>query len=88
MKRECSGQGHFCHLTFSCDLDLGNIQNFSHDTRTSQGEQLCQVILKSIHKCRRYASDKVNFVAGPSAVTLTFGMTQVLINGNNFAKYF
>ena len=67
----------------------------SHDTSTHQEEQLCQVIFKSIHKCRSYAPDKVNFVVWPSNVNLTLDISQqpflmilVLIKYNNCAKLF
>ena len=49
------------YLTFKCDLDLGPTQtNMSLDTSTHQEEQLCQIILKSIRKCRSNGSDKLN----------------------------
>ena len=44
----------FYRLTFKCGLDLqvtwSNVLN----------EQLCQIILKSMHKCRSYGADKLN----------------------------
>ena len=50
----------FYHLTFKWDLDLQHTWiNTSNDT-SSQGEQLCQIILKSMHKCRSYGPDKLN----------------------------
>ena len=49
----------FYHLTFKCDLDLQHTwTNVSNGTSTCQGEKLCQVTLKSIHKCRSYGPDK------------------------------
>ena len=48
----------FYHLTFTCDLGLHS--NWTNDTFTPQGEQLCHIILKSMHKCRRYSPDKIN----------------------------
>ena len=60
-KKLCSGQGLFKHLTFNCALDLEHIKtNFSHDTSTFLGEQVCKVFLKSIDKYRSYAPDKGN----------------------------
>ena len=51
----------FYHLTFKCDLDLPHTWiNVSNGTATSQGEQLCQIILKSMHNCRSYGWDKCN----------------------------
>ena len=41
------------------DLDLGPTRaNVSNGTSTHDGEQLCQIILKSIHTCRTYSLDK------------------------------
>ena len=38
-----------------CDLDLGPTRtNVSNGTSSRDGEQLCQIILKSIHNCRSY----------------------------------
>ena len=49
------------HLTFKCDLDFQPTQtNVSNGTTTPQGEHLCKIILKSMHKCRNYGSDKLN----------------------------
>ena len=43
----------FYHLTFKCDLDLQlTWTNVSNGTSTPQGEQLCDIILKSSNKCR------------------------------------
>ena len=51
----------FYHLTFKCDLDLPHTWiNVSNGTATPQREQLCQIILKSMHKCRSYGWDKRN----------------------------
>ena len=46
----------------------------------SSRKQLCQIILKSMHKCRRYGPDKINlyhFIIWPSCVTLTFNLQNV-----------
>ena len=52
---------HFNHLTFKCDLDIQPTwTNVSNGTVTPQGEQLCQIILKSMHKCRSNGWDKLN----------------------------
>ena len=51
----------FYHLTFKCDLDLQPTwTNVSNGTATPQAEQLCQIILKSMQKCRSYGCDKLN----------------------------
>ena len=51
----------FYHLTFKCDLDLQPTwTNVSNGTSTPQGQQLCQIILKSMHKCATYDPDKFN----------------------------
>ena len=51
----------FYHLTFKCDLDLPHTWiNVSNGTATPQGEQLCQIILKSMHNCMSYGWDKRN----------------------------
>ena len=51
----------FYHLTFKCDLDLQPTRpNASNDISTPQVEQVCLIILKFIHKCRRYGQDKLN----------------------------
>ena len=45
---------HFYCLTFKCDLDL-------QLTRiNASNKHLCQIILKSLHKCRSYGPDKPN----------------------------
>ena len=52
---------YFCDLTFKCDLDLQpTLRNVSNDTATFQGEQLCQIILKPMHKHRSYGPEKLN----------------------------
>ena len=41
----------FYHLTFKCDLDLQPIwTNVLNGISTCQGEKLCQIVLKSMHK--------------------------------------
>ena len=53
--------GPFSHWTFKGDLDLQPTQtNVSNGTTTPQGEHLCKIILKSMHKCRSYGPDKLN----------------------------
>ena len=46
--------------SFMCDLSLQPTQtNVSNGTTTPQGEHLCKIILKSMHKCRSYGSDRL-----------------------------
>ena len=61
-------------------------------------EQLCQIILKSMHKCRSYGPDRLNLdhlIIWPSSVTSTFNlleqmfqMAYLLLKKNNCAKLF
>ena len=51
----------FYHLTFKCDLDLQPTwTNVSNGTSPPRGQQLCKIILKSMHKCTSYGLDKLN----------------------------
>ena len=74
----------FYHLSFKSDLELQPTQaKVSNDTTTPQGENLCQTILKSIHKCRSYGLDKRmydHFIIWPSSVTLTFNLPKKVSN--------
>ena len=63
----------FYWLTFKSDLDLHltwiNVSN----------EHACQIILKSMYKCRSYGPDKLNldhFIIWRSSVTLTFNVSE------------
>ena len=48
-------------LIFKFDLDLQNTwTNFSNGISNPQGEQLCKIILKSMHKCRSDGPDTLN----------------------------
>ena len=50
----------FYNLTFKCDLELKPTwTDVSNGTSTSQGEELCQMILKSMINCRSYGPDKL-----------------------------
>ena len=40
------------------DLDLQPTSTISNGISTPQGEHLCQIILKSMHRCTSYGSDK------------------------------
>ena len=71
--------------------------NASNGTFTPQGEQLCQMIFKSIYKCRSYGLNKFNFWPFhhlTSSVTLTFYLSEqlfqilLLLKRNSCAKLF
>ena len=81
------------HLTFKSDLDLQSIwTNVSSDTATPQGDEVCQIILISIHKCRSYGPDMLNlwpfYIIWPSSVTLIFNLPEQMFQINNLAKLF
>ena len=58
-----------------CDLDLKPIwTNVSNSSVTPKGEQLCQIILKSMRKWR--SSSYNHFIIWPSRVTLTFNLPE------------
>ena len=47
--------GPFLHLTFKCNTDLHpTLTSVSNGTSTPPGQQLCHIILKSMHKCTSY----------------------------------
>ena len=49
----------FFFLVGGCGSErIGKI--VSNSTFTLKGEQLCKIILKSMHKCRSYGQDKLN----------------------------
>ena len=57
--QNCRSYGPDKNLTFKYDLDLGPTStNVSNSTSALDGEQLCQIILKSIQNCRSYGPDK------------------------------
>ena len=61
------------------------------DWTNVSNEQLCQIILKSMHKCRSYGPDKLNFdhyIIWPSNVTLTFNLPEQMFLMNNCVKLF
>ena len=75
----------FSHLTFKCDLDLQPTW-----TKVSN-EQLCQIILKSMHKCTGYGSDKLNlwpFYHLTFQYDLDFQPTWTKVSISNCAKLF
>ena len=89
-----ASQWSFYCLTFKCDVD------FQLTWTNVSNEQLCQIILKSMHKCRSYGLKKLNLwpfyhFFWPSSVTLTFNipehmfqMALLLLRENNCAKLF
>ena len=68
-------------MTFKCDLDL------QPTSTIVSNELLCQIILKSTHKCRIYGPDKLNLWSFYHS-TLTFNPPQQMIQMNNYAKLF
>ena len=53
--------GPFYHLTFNYNLDVGSTwTNISNGNSLHQGEQLYQIILKSMYICGSYGQDKLN----------------------------
>ena len=88
----------FYHLTFKCDLDLQlTWTNVSNGTATLQKEQLCQIILKSMHTWRSHGPDKLSLwpFYHWTFVTLTFHLPEevfqialILHKENNCAKLF
>ena len=44
----------FHNLIFNCDLDIHISEHVSNGTSTLQGQQLSQIILKSMHQCTSY----------------------------------
>ena len=42
-------------------VSLRTLTNVSNGTSSLQGGQLCQIILKNMHKCRKYGPYKLNF---------------------------
>ena len=89
-------------LTFfdPCDLDLQPTLNVSNDTSPSRGQQLCKIILKSMHKCTSYGRtssihvyDHFDLYSTPVILTFNFSikffqMALLLLKGNNCAKLF
>ena len=61
---------------FKCDLAVGSSRtNVSKGTSTSDGEQLGQIILKSIHNCRSYVPDKLRCTHAPMQIHQTVKVT-------------
>ena len=87
------------NLTFKRDLVLEPFWTYvSAGLSAHQWEQLCQIILKSMHKCTSYgpvSSIYDHFIIWPSCVTLTFNLPEqmfqmafLLLEENNCAKLF
>ena len=75
----------FWHLFDPCDLALQPTwQNVSNSTFPSWGQQLCKIILQSMHKCTSYGPDKLNiwlFKMYLTPVTFTFILPKNVSNG-------
>ena len=55
----------FYHLTFTCDLDLQPTwTNVSNGISASQGEHMCHINLKFMHKWRSYGPGKSRWTDG------------------------
>ena len=87
------------HMTLMCDLDRQPTwKNVPNVTPTPQGQQLCQIILKSMNKCRSYSLDKLNlwpFYHLTLKVILIFNLLEqmfqmalLLFENNNYATLF
>ena len=75
-------------------------KNVSNGTSPSRGQQLCKIILKSMHKCTSYAPDKLNTCIWPfwplfdplpwpsTYLKKMFQMPLLLLKGKNCAKLF
>ena len=59
----------------------------SNGTFTPQGEQLCQIILKSMHKCRSYGPYKLNLWLFYNLTWKKFQKELLLFKGNNCVKW-
>ena len=81
------------------DLDLQPTwKNVSNGTSPSRGQQLCKIILKSMHKCTSYGPDKFNIwpfwpLFDPCDLDLQptwkmFQMELLLLEDNNCAELF
>ena len=89
----------FWPLFDPCDFDLQPTwKNVSNGTSPPRGQQLCKIILKSMHKCTSYgrtSSVYDHFDIYLTPVTLTFNLPEkmfqmalLLLEGNNCAKSF
>ena len=47
----------------------GGVKGVSNGTSPPQGQQVCQIILKSIHNCRNYDPDKADGRTHPRTIT-------------------
>ena len=62
----------FYHLTFECDLDLQRTWTNVSNGSSPQGEQLCQIILKSMHNCTSFDPDKSRLTHASTTQTCTY----------------
>ena len=61
MARTTSIYDHFDLYLTPMTLTFNLLENnFSNGTSPPQGQQLCKIILKSLHKCTSYGPDKLN----------------------------
>ena len=82
--------GHFWPLNSKCDLDLGDIDVIlSHDTPSNDGEQMCQMILKSHNERHSYGPDKLiygHFWPLNSKCDLDLGDIDVLLSHDTLSN--
>ena len=52
------------------------MNKFSNGTSTLQGEHLCEIILKSMHKCRSYDPDKSGCTHAPAHNARTYSLAK------------
>ena len=65
-------------MTFKCDVDMGPAsRNVSNGTSRRDGEQLCQIILQSIHNCGSYGPGRFGRTDGRMPVLRTVIVTTV-----------
>ena len=98
MARTSSIYDHFDLYLTPVTLTFNLPKNVSNGTFPPRGQQLCIIILKSVHKCTSYGPDKLNndhFDLYLTPLTLTFNLPEkmfqmalFLLEGNDCAKLF
>ena len=62
---------HFYLYLTPVTLTFNLPKNVSNDTSPSQGQQLCQIVLKSMHYCTSYGPDKCGWTHGRTHIHRT-----------------
>ena len=57
---------HFDLYLTRVTLTFNLPKNVTNDTSPPQGQQLCQIVLKSMHYCTSYGPDKFGRMQGPT----------------------